>query len=438
MATIQMRMPGPWTPLCQADELAFRTACNAAVLASARPVKRRVIERLSESSEADRVFSMVWQAATNQSPPPIEQRFFDELSKSPLWSTLVVEAIAEERKWKDVFSNSEFPSLADRMRAFFEKFFGKDAGTLTKVASTAIAGAGSLVIATQINPEILHKVTLPIEVELKGGNAALPVRFIFNSKADSIPITLRAPNGTTTIPVRFEASADDKPLKLHFESDGKGDNTPAAALNLVASRLDQTNTSITATAAQLTNLVNLTSNSNENSLIKRLGDVNGAVRDLTGDFNAAVKSAIDTSSKNSDEIAAKLNLVAKTTIVPSHYRVTKLQPNSAQTVLIPIIDADDHRTDSVKITLCTREMDMATGVQLKVFDDFKRRNCDDGGEYHSTLPGGEVPTVDGLWTATVNSYEHHWYGNRSATVTLSPAQKPLTAATPSDGSGGLP
>lgn len=414
-----MRMPGPWTPLCQAADLAFRTACNAAVLPSARPVKRRVIERLSESGEADRVFNLVWQAAS-QSPPPFEQRFFDELGRNPLWSTLVVEAIAEERRWKDTFSNTEFSSFADRVRSFFEKCFGKDAGTLTKIASTAAAGAGTLAIATQINPEILHKVTLPIEVQLKRDNAAIPVQLMLDSKLDSIPIT-------------FKASTGDKPIELHFESDGKGDNTPAAALNLVASRLEQTNTSISATAAQLTNLVNLTSSSNDNGLIKHLGDVNGAVRELTDAFNTAAKSEMDASNKNSDVVAAKLNLVAKTTIVPSHYRVAKLLPDSIQTVLIPIIDADEHRTESVKITLCTGEMDSVKGVQLKALDNFKNGNCDNGGTYQWTPPGGEVDTADGLWTATVNSYEHHWYGSRAATVTLSPAQRPLAAAVPPDG-----
>jgi hypothetical protein len=59
--TVDARLP--WASLCNVNELAFRTACNAAVAASSRPIKRRVIHRLAQSAEAQRVFSFVWMSA---------------------------------------------------------------------------------------------------------------------------------------------------------------------------------------------------------------------------------------------------------------------------------------------------------------------------------------------------------------------------------------
>jgi hypothetical protein len=426
--TVDARLP--WASLCNVNELAFRTACNAAVAASSRPIKRRVIHRLAESAEAQRVFSFVWMSAEKKEPP-IEPHFFEELTKSQLWSTLVVEAIAEERKWGDIFSPAEFSGNLDRLHAFWEKCFGKDASALTKVASTAAAGAGSLAIATQFNPNVLHTITLPIEVELKGDSTPLPVRFVVDSKGDSIPITFKGPDGATTIPVRFEASVNDKPLKLHFESDTKDDRTPAAALNLVASRLDQTNTSITTTAAQLTNLVKLTSNGNSEALLDRLGEVSSQVHQLTDAFNRAVATQMAISQKQGDAVTANLNLFAKTTIVPYRYRLTQLRPNSIQTVVIPTIEPTDGTAGSAKITLCTGKMDSEHRVQLKIFDAFNDKPCGriPANQWTPTPAGSDVRTDDRLWIATVNSVDHHWYGNPSATVTLSPTQKPELAAT---------
>ncbi len=219
----ELTPPDSWSALCHSANADFRGICNAVVDVKMRPVKRRVIERLGRSMEAQAVFRRTWRRATREDTPADrvdEDLFFDLLSRSNTWSILVLEGIDREKRWRDPFSASGFANIVERFRALAEKCFGEHADTGRRVAASAIVGVGSLVVVHSYAPKVLDKVTLPIHVAWAENTAPLAVRFSPEGSMPPIKPTFAGPQGETTIPVRLTSPTDQSPLRIHFEADG--------------------------------------------------------------------------------------------------------------------------------------------------------------------------------------------------------------------------
>ncbi len=160
--------------------------------------------------------------------------FFDALIRNRSWSTLVMEAVEEDRRhFRDLFEK-DFGSIVERVHAFFEMLFGREAGVGTRVASATMLGLGSLVLATK-----LHVVEVPVELKW-ASSESLPVSFAADSKKPLV-VAVESPTGEAKIPVRLEGEADKIPIKFQFEAEAS-----AAALDKVAVQLGATNQSLSA------------------------------------------------------------------------------------------------------------------------------------------------------------------------------------------------
>jgi hypothetical protein len=416
----------PWNEWCSVTELAFRAACNVVAEPRSRPVKRRVIGRLSGSTEAQRLFAEVGEEVARRNGPLSESAFFEELVARREWATLVVEAISAEHRWGDLFG--DFPSAVDHVQAFWEKCLGKDASTAARVASTVALGLGSLVTVHWVAPETLH---LPVHVEWTGDKNPLLVSLTPDESGSPIALTVKGPEGETALPVRIEASSEDKPIKLHFEADELNGATPAAALNDVSAQLKRTNQALEATTVRIQDLVRLTSDTNPRGVLHELKNLGNEVDKLT----VVVQSEADASKGQMSVLRDNLLTVAGTTIGPHERVETTLRPSSAQSVVLPVLDPDG-RTIFSTVTLCIGRIDVSRPtVALDIVTGQADTPCNSASP--RPIPeGGERSYPELGWKVTVKAIQHHWFGAPSATVTLSPVAVRAQITAASSPSGG--
>ena len=152
-----------WESLCTEAELAFRAACNRAAESPFRPMKIRVIARLSRSPDAQNIFRRLWSQAGEQA-----DHFFPLLASDAGWWTLVNEEIQREHSWGDLL-NWEFFSkkLFEWIKAFLEKLFDKG-HPAAQAITTILVVLGSMWGAEKANPQIYMSLTRPFRAAVFG------------------------------------------------------------------------------------------------------------------------------------------------------------------------------------------------------------------------------------------------------------------------------
>src|SRR5216683_881771 len=109
-----------WESFCSEEVLQFRAACNQAIESSVRPIKRRVIRQIVDSSDARRLFQRTWETAG-------PEHFFQALSKDPSWHTVVNEELHDERAWSDLRDWEWFKKQSfEWIKSFLQKLVHRD------------------------------------------------------------------------------------------------------------------------------------------------------------------------------------------------------------------------------------------------------------------------------------------------------------------------
>ena len=421
----------PWSGLTDASKLGFRTACNAAANPASRPVKRRVIDRISRTPEAAPLFAAAWAAAAD-SPEGVNEPFYIALVRQADWSTLVTEMVAAESLWSDLLEPDGFLGTIDRIRAIWEKLFGRNAGTLTKVvaSATGLVTIGVVVRLVPVLDNALPDLKLPLKVEVQASDtqSGVPIRLTFAGPEGSVPVSF---SGSGSWPIRLEPSGSWATLKLHLESDDGNANGPASALASIAAQLKQTNQSLSTASGQLTQLVRGAAPDDSKNLIQSLELVSNHIRNLKDAFNQVFLDPATLLGKESAALDTRLDALGKTAIAPFQEVTAVLRPKSQQSEVIPIIDSLRGQAEYTAATLCTWSIGAQNGspyVDLEIEPGTKAQCRAVAERCHLGLGGPQTcQTTDGRWAVTVQSIENHWYGGHSAKVTLTPLASALVA-----------
>jgi hypothetical protein len=238
--------------------LEFRAAANASAEPADRPIKNRVLKRIYSSDDFKHVFLsrfLTSAAAALEIPaddgsavlrewkkPDAEgaarvnmlfTKFFAALPTDPRFSTLIIEAIAQEKRWDDAV-HGKFKSFADRLKAFVEKFFDKDHPVSRTATSVLLTGASVLVtynVALRISPKFVQdNLALPVHLNVDASQNPVPVRVDLGSATTKIPVDLVANN---PLEVQFKASS------LRLDVSAKSADSSSSDSRAVAASLSQ-------------------------------------------------------------------------------------------------------------------------------------------------------------------------------------------------------
>ena len=203
-----------------ADSLSFRAACNAAVEFPRRPIKRRVVIRISESSETS---ALIKRLLTELPEGILEDNLFaDKLSKDSSWQTLVLELIMNEQRWGDLLNkctSSDAPKkILEWFRSLYDKLYDPSRPA-TRAATTAAVTLSTLWFAHHSKPQLYNEITQPIRAIVTADKSSIPVSFAPSSNQTPLTVTF-VPQATADIPIGLRLDAAATPLKIQFVPSG--------------------------------------------------------------------------------------------------------------------------------------------------------------------------------------------------------------------------
>ncbi len=199
-------MTGPIS-LCVPEELRFRAACNAAADPSYRPLKLRVIRRLSDFDHFGSLFDKLWAAARAS-----EEAFFEALGHDPLWQTAVAETAVNERSWlslanKDFWqkgSNKISDKVWDWSLAAIEKLWDRKHHPATAMISTIALTLAIPLAVSQIFPNLYRELTKPIRVAVIPDLQELDKGYNdFKARLEKDPLSIQVRPAVDAIPIKF-------------------------------------------------------------------------------------------------------------------------------------------------------------------------------------------------------------------------------------------
>jgi hypothetical protein len=416
-----------WANLCTPNELAFRAACNSVVDHSLRPVKRRVIERLSNSPEAQDLFKKFWSAAVVPSTSFPAENFFTLLVKDPLWQTIVSEEVDNEHSWKDLFNGNFFKEGAkvkDWFRSFLEKLGGKD-HPAARALTAATLGLSLVVGVKYEKPDML---TIPVTVapsyDSKGD------RITFKVDTDPVKVSLTASATSADIPVQLRLLPDEKPVRINFVSDGQLKGNLTDGLVEITKKLGATNASLKQAASNLkliatqpvhADLVGLSKTlagveQNISATTLQLTETNSKLADLKSTYETQSENEASNSQNAVQNINQRLGILTKASARRQDATRLILEEGTVRSlVVLPYLDPASGQETSRDIRISVVSIggnDKDKTVSLTITPKNEEPVAYKEGDNLSLLP---VP-----WTLTVNSIQKHWYGRNSVTLTFTP------------------
>ncbi len=173
------------------ESIFFHAACNEAVDSSLRPIRQTVINRLADrflddatnehistkASELSDLFAAARAQAEKElgihsQSALLQSRIVELVGKDPLWRTLVLDLVAQQKRWNDVWSR-RYKFISDRFKSFLEKATSPD-HPIAKAASTALATFTTILLAIavpqKIDPNFYPNLIKPFVVEVQTKN----------------------------------------------------------------------------------------------------------------------------------------------------------------------------------------------------------------------------------------------------------------------------
>jgi len=400
-----------WEAFCVPEELAFRAACNAAVDPSARPVKRRVIGRLSQSNEARRLFAETWDRAVSLGTPQ-PTAFFQLLTELPSWQTLVIEQIAAERRWSDVRSKNT-DTLVEKIKSFAEKFWDKrehpSAAALTRLGlglSMAVAFTHTGVLTIPVKTSLDGKSTVPVTLSLDDKDRK-PFRVSFVPTGDP-----------AQIPIKVEVNSG-KPITLQVDAEQCAEKT----LEKVVAQLRASNQSLAGVASGIHSVADQAAKLDGEDLRSKLQGISDKINASTTELqkmdqaiHADLGKQSTSETTNAQYVNRQLAVMTRAALTPKSAITLSLSQGASQSVILPSFTPDTGKFESstVEVQLVgigQGEHGKTLSVKILAGADSECDGCDN-------LTEGTVAILKNKpWKLVVNSIEKHWYRSR-ASVTL--------------------
>jgi hypothetical protein len=426
-----------WSDLCVTSQLAFRAACNSALDPSRRPVKRRVIERLSNSSEARDLFERLWQSTTNSVPGSRSEIFFKLLAGDILWQTKVAEEVARENSWKDL-SNIKFfkDKFRDWVSSLLEKLGSKEHPAAR--ALTAATLGFSLVVAVKLvsPPDTL---TIPVRVAASYDSKGEPISIKFGGdsvKVNLAPVTDDATK--TQVPIQLQIIPDKTPVHVNVVSDGNLGGKSVDALAVMTKKLDSSNVALRNAAANLSSIAQQPIHSDLTNLraglegvsrdvsltTARLDDVNRRLAEIKSSYEAQSKEEVSTSMNEVQDIDQRLKILARASANQrGTFEMTFLE-NTARPVFLPHFDPASGQESSKAVVINVHDIRGVGKSKIANIGHESEGSSDpaigSAGALQAYHEGERLPFDSEPWSITVASIEKHWYGKGSVILRFTP------------------
>lgn len=235
------------------ESLAFRSAANASVSESRRPLPQRVLRRVHSRTDFRDLFLRVLLAAGNaivlensatsavpafDSLPALDRFLFTSLSvpgsdlqakliwevqkkliETPAFAVLLLEAERDSKSWKDLFAKDN--GFGDWLKSLSEKLFSKDHPT-TRAATAVLGGSMGFLLASRvvltIVPNLLaDNLTLPIHAKIENPNMDITLKDPAQTLSAKLALTLTADPDNKELPLKLKTV---EPVKVDFQPVG--------------------------------------------------------------------------------------------------------------------------------------------------------------------------------------------------------------------------
>lgn len=423
-----------WSDVCVANQLAFRAVCNSAIDPSRRPLKKRVIERLSDSPEAKDLYRTHWVSASHlQGSQP--ENFFKLLGSDILWQTKVAEEVESERSWKDLSNGKFFGKFRDWTSALFEKLAGKE-HPAARALTAATLGLSLVVAIKSVGP--VDTLTIPVSVVATYDKKAAPITL--KLAGDSVKVNLEPVTDSiakTQVPIQLQLIPDKTAVPINFVSGGESGGRPKDALTEVTKKLESSNVVLRQAAASLdlmakqpvhSDLTKLYANldsvsQNVFQTRSKLDDVNRTLAELKTSYETQSREQVLTSKNEGQNIDQKLKILARASANQRDAFDMSFQENTCRTVLLPHFDPDSGQETSIVAGIDVRGIREDGKSRTVNIDRRTEGSCDPAvvaGPSHDYSEGKRIPLNPEPWNLTVISIERNWYGRRSATLRFTP------------------
>jgi hypothetical protein len=339
-----------WKDLCTPTSLQFRAACNAVAGDKGKPVKPRVVVRISQHPDAADLFQKTW-IASAYSP----DQFFLSLMQGESWKTLVAEAIAGETRWGDLFQG-RFQGALDRTLAFIEKLLHPE-NPIAKSGTVIAAGAASFWVMKFVLPD--GALDIPLKPVL-GDPKELKVSFspALGTSGGVIPVEFRMPAGVKEVPVSLAVTAQANPVELRLVArDGQGAITDSA-LNDVAAQIKVAAGSLSNAAGAMKTLNDTVASFNGASISENVIALNNDVRELVDAYSKQ-------SEKESLAWTSRLHTVTNASLTAQQRIPVELRAGTSASIPLPKFDMKSGAASYEVLTVCVGDIKSSKPAQLE-------------------------------------------------------------------------
>lgn len=447
---------------CKAENIYFRSACNEAIDSDRRPVKKRVIARLTSLDETYQILTGVAAKLSQSKAILTDEDFFAGLLADARWKTLVQEAVVGERKWLDLFTGESRDivngvkvkfkdKVVDWLFACMEKFFNRQEHPTATIITTAVILFTMPLVVKTISQNLYDAFTKPIRIaftpdfdelkkglkeftaeDLKNAQLTINVRPTFDCDLERLKAQLdgRKPCG---LPITF-IDTDKMPIQVAAKVDvssllgnaTKQVNNGTATLKAMASSLD----SIQKQSAVL----NSTLDNRFSTVAERLAATNDTIKvtnvsvdDLKKTFEQQYQNSLKANEKEAADLDQELRILQESTISRGGPVPLRLERGKAQTVVLRSPDPKTGVMDTKVVSITVKRISGPDGKEIL--------SLEENGVPVEVQTGATKQLSDIPWDLTAHAIEKHWFSESVITLSLSP-RKTTKQGTTSNGTAG--
>jgi hypothetical protein len=393
----------------------------------------RVVERLSNSSEAKHLYQRVWLSASALEGSQTEN-FLKLLAGDILWQTKVAEEVEGEHSWKDLLDIESFKGkLKDWVSSLFEKLGSKE-HPAARALTAATLGVTLVVAVKAIGPP--DTLTIPVKVVASYDKSGEPLS-LGSVNVSLAPVTLEA--AKTQAPIQLQLVPDQAPVRVNFVSDVGLSGKPTDALAEVTKKLESSNAVLSQAASSLDAMAKQPVHSDLASLhsslegvsqnvfqtTAKLDEVSKGLLDLKKSYEVQSKEEVTTSRDEAQKIDARLGSLAQVGANPQVPWEMTLAENTPRTILLPRFDPTSGREAFKAVVINVHDIQSDGKKKTVRIDQVSADSSDPKPTEIVAVPqpyheGQGLPLDSKRWRLTVVLIEKHWYGKSSVTLRLVP------------------
>lgn len=392
-------------------DLAFRAACNAAVVEGKRPVRRRVMARLAQMPETHDILRDL---QLHASPLP-GQSAFDLLGKDERWKTLVAETLADRLDWSD-FARRGI-AFGERVGTIWRKITG---GADQQVARIVVATLTSVSLAWYANDraggDLFQNMFVSIRTTLVGPSEPLEVKFKLSADNGTIPVTFVPTASGQSIPVKLELRTSGEPIVVDVGT--KAHEVYGKELLQLTGQLRRGNESLA-------------------KLVDTAGFESGELAEQLAALQEQMRRVADLHTKVADQEFSGLGRKLQGIAAVQHYDV-RVDQNHPRVLLLQSFDHKAGEYRAVNVLLCLKALAKRrdqTTVTYWIAEADGQTTCASGD--YKIEEGKSEPREVGPenWVVTVHSVKRRWNGEGQATFSLRPVAQSVESVVSARQSG---